>query len=257
MSEEIVIEVENLACKSGVKYLLQNINWQVSRGEQWAVFGANGCGKTTLLSIIAGYKGYSSGKLRIFGEEYSEDNIFSLRQKIGWVSSSFFDKCFHDETVLDIVLSGKSAALGVDFLPENKDIIRAQELLRSLGLKEKIRCNFGMLSKGERQNVLIARAFMNDPEILILDEPGTGLDVIARADFLRTMEKMAAGKVTTIYVTHYPEEILPIFDKCLLLKNGCVYKKGLTADLMNDEEMSRFFSRSLRVIKNNNGYEFR
>ena len=257
MHEDVLIEAEGLMCKSGVKYLLQDINWQVARGEQWAVFGANGSGKTTLLSIIAGYKGYSAGKLRVFGEEYREDNILTLRQKIGWVSSSFFDKCFRDESVLDIVLSGKSATLGVDFLPENRDIIRAQELLVSLGLKEKIKSSFGLLSKGERQNVLIARAFMNEPEILILDEPGTGLDVIARADFLRTMQKMAEKRVTTIYVTHYPEEILPFFDKCLLLKNGCIYKKGLTADLMNDEEMSRFFEQSVRVVKKEDGYEFR
>lgn len=258
MSADIIIKAQNLSSTSGVKYLLQNINWQVARGEQWVVFGANGCGKTTLLSIIAGYKGYSAGNLEVFGEKYREDNILSLRQRIGWVSSSFFDKCFHNESVLDIVLSGKFATLGLDFAVENRDIIHAKELLVSLGLKDKIKSCFNTLSKGERQNVLIARAFMNKPEILILDEPSTGLDVMARAKFLQTLNSIANDEqVTMIYVTHYPEEILPIFDHCLLLKNGAIYKQGLTADLLTNQEMSAFFEQDVQVLhKDNGGYSF-
>lgn len=104
--DEIVIDLKNLSCQAGYQYLLRDINWQVGCGEQWVVFGQNGCGKTTLLSIVAGYKGYSSGELKIFGEEYTAENILRLRKRIGWISSSFFDKYYTTETVLDIVLSG-------------------------------------------------------------------------------------------------------------------------------------------------------
>lgn len=257
MPGEAVISIKNLSCLSGVRYLLNNINWQVKKGEQWVVFGRNGCGKTTLLSIIAGYKSYSKGILEVLGENYHADNILDIRKRIGWISSSFFDKCYQHESVMDIVLSGKFATMGVSFDLTNHDIIRAISLLESVGMKEKIKSSFDVLSKGERQNVLIARAFMNHPEILILDEPGTGLDVMARANLLKTVQRLAMREdTTTIYVTHYPEEILPSFEYCLLMKNGAVYKQGRTMDLLNSDEMSNFFDELVQVTQKEDGYDF-
>lgn len=257
MEHDVVIDVKNLCCLSGNHYILNNISWQVRQGEQWVVFGRNGCGKTTLLSIIAGYKDFTKGKLKVLGESYSERNILEIRKKIGWISSSFFDKCYQKETVKDIVLSGKFGTLGLEFDVTNADLIRATKLLKELGLKDKIKVPFDTLSKGERQNVLIARAFMNNPEILILDEPGTGLDVLARENLLATIRKMSEEQnVTTIYVTHYPEEILMGFDHCLLLKNGLVYKQGMTLDLMTTENMSEFFSHDVKVALKDGRYDF-
>ena len=169
MSEDVVINVKNLSCLSGSQFLLNNISWQVHKGEQWVVFGRNGCGKTTLLSIIAGYKSFSSGTLEIFGQSYNAANILELRRRIGWISSSFFDKYYHEEGVLDIVLSALSGTLGVPFDVSNAQMIKAKRLLIDLCLKDKIHATFDMLSKGERQHLLIARAFMTDPEILILE----------------------------------------------------------------------------------------
>lgn len=241
--DEILIDLKNLSCQTGYQYLLRDINWQVRCGEQWVVFGQNGCGKTTLLSIVAGYKGYSSGELKIFGEEYTAENILRLRKRIGWISSSFFDKYYTTETVMDIVLSGFFGTLGLQFEIDNESIIRARNLLKELGLASKIMSPFDLLSKGERQQVLIARAFISNPEILILDEPGTGLDALARERLLATIKELAETEETTIiYVTHYPEEILPSFDKCLLLRNSAIYRLGLTADLFTSDIMSDFFN---------------
>lgn len=257
MSEDVVINVKNLSCLSGSQFLLNNISWQVHKGEQWVVFGRNGCGKTTLLSIIAGYKSFSSGTLEIFGQSYNAANILELRRRIGWISSSFFDKYYHEEGVLDIVLSALSGTLGVPFDVSNAQMIKAKRLLIDLGLKDKIHATFDMLSKGERQHVLIARAFMTDPEILILDEPGTGLDVLARERLLATIKDLASAYDTTIiYVTHYPEEILASFDKTLLLRNGAVYKLGLTRELFTSEVMSDFFSYSAQIHYTGERYNF-
>ena len=248
--DEILIDIKNLSCQAGYQYLLRDINWQVKPGEQWVVFGQNGCGKTTLLSIVAGYKGYSSGELRIFGEEYAPENIVNLRQRIGWISSSFFDKCYTTEIVLDIVLSGLFGTLGLQFDIENAHIIKARDLLIELGLKDKIMSPFDLLSKGERQQVLIARAFIASPEILILDEPGTGLDALARERLLATIKALADAKETTIiYVTHYPEEILPSFDHCLLLRNSAIYRLGSTEELFTSEIMSDFFNYPVLVSR--------
>ncbi len=255
---DTIVCAENLSCLSGSNYLLKDINWQVQRGEQWVVFGRNGCGKTTLLSIIAGYKNFSGGNLQVFGQTYTAENILEIRKKIGWISSSFFDKYYSHETVLNIVLSGLFGTLGIDCgVVEDGDVIRAMNLLDELGIKHKHKFSFDMLSKGERQNVLIARAFISNPEILILDEPGTGLDVVARENLLCKIKTLSEEQnMTNIYVTHYPEEILPSFDKCLLLRNGTIYQTGSTEELFNSETMSDFLNLSLKVTQHEGKFNF-
>lgn len=257
MPETPIITVKNLSCLSGSQFLLNSISWQVKKGEQWVVFGRNGCGKTTLLSIIAGYKSYTSGSVEVFGQPFTAENILAMRKRIGWISASFFDKYYQNEMVLDIVLSALSGALGVPFDVSNQQLAKAKKLLAELGLKNKIHTPFDLLSKGERQHVLIARSFMTDPEILILDEPGTGLDVLARERLLTIIKQLADTLETTIiYVTHYPEEILPMFDNTLLLRNGAVYKIGPTKTLFTSEVMSDFFDYPITINYADERYRF-
>lgn len=250
-----VIETTNLCCKSGRSYLLQDINWKVEQGEHWVVFGLNGSGKTTLLSIITGLQKYTHGKLKVFGEPYSKENILPHRKKIGWVSSSFFDKCYHNEQVLMIVLSGLTGTMNIDGSITDQDVVRAKALLSKFNILHKQDMLFGFLSKGERQNVLLARALIADPEIIILDEPGTGLDVVARDDMLKMVQKMASEThKTIIYVTHHFEEIIPVFDKCMLLKDGKVYKSGLIDDVLNQEVLSTYLDKQVSVQKGYSQY---
>lgn len=247
-STENAIEVYNLSCRVGYKYLLKDINWQVKRGERWVVFGMNGSGKTTLLSIIAGFKQHTSGEISLFGENISNENILEMRKKIGWVSASFFDKYYSKEAVSDIVLSGKYGTLGVGYDITAHDRKKASRLLDELGLSDRKNYTFDMLSKGERQNVLIARALFNTPEILILDEPCTGLDIYNREYLFKTLEVLQKEKkMTIIYVTHYAEEIKPYFDKCLLLKNGHVFAQGKTTELFTGEKISLFLNHHVTV----------
>lgn len=250
-----IIETKNLSVKSGQRYLLHNINWQIEKGEHWVIFGLNGSGKTTLLSIIAGFNGFTSGECRVFGEEHNEENIFTHRQKIGWVSSSFFDKYLSWESAFDIVLSGVSGTLSRDFSVGNIDIKRAKELLETLKLKDKMYQPFCLMSKGERQCVLIARALLSNPEILILDEPATGLDVYAREYILKTVENLAQNTdMTIIYVTHYIEEILSEFDKAMLLKGGRIYKAGSTEVLFTSAEISAFLAHQAEITRHGDKY---
>ena len=238
---EYIIETENLCCQSGQRYLLQDINWRVERGEHWCVFGMNGCGKTTLLSILAGYKMETSGVAKLFGETFTNENVSAQRKRIGFVSSSFFDRYYHKESPLHIVLSGKTGGFGLDFSVQESDVKKAKQLLKSLGLKEKMYRPFSTMSKGERQNVLLARALLTKPELLILDEPCSGLDVIAREKVLRMVERLTDEiDCTLIYVTHYLEEILPIFQHSLFLRNGKVYASGQTESLFTNECLSAF-----------------
>lgn len=236
---ETMINVEALSCQSGSRYLLRDITWRVQKGEQWVVFGLNGSGKTTLLSIIAGYKMPTAGTVEVFGQSYSQENILSIRKRIGWVSSSYFDTHYTKESALSIVLSGLCGTLGINKTVQADDFIRAKALLKEWNLDRKYDFPFSILSKGERQNVLIAKAMISSPEILILDEPGTGLDVLAREQLLRKIESLAYDQqMTMIYVTHYPEEILPLFSRCLVLRQGRAVHCGDTKEIMTTEGLS-------------------
>ena len=249
MSEDVIVKTSNLSCQSGFRYLLKEINWEVKRGEHWAVLGMNGSGKTTLLSIIAGFKQHTAGDLLVFGEHYTNDNILAFRKRIGWVSASFFDRFYTKESALNIVLSGKCGTLGIDDRITRTDVRRAKMLLGELGQADRLDTPFDMMSKGERQNVLIARALMIRPEILVLDEPATGLDIVARQRLNLMIRDLAeATDMTIIYVTHYLEEITPEFQHILLLKNGRAYAKGLTEDLLTTDTMSKFLDRPIEIV---------
>ena len=249
-----IIKTTDLACQSGRRYLVNQINWQVERGEHWIIFGLNGCGKTTLLSIIAGFKGQTRGQLEVFGQEYDEDNIFDIRRRIGWVSSSFFDKYYTRESALYIVLSGLNGTLGISGRISDEDVLKAKALLKEWHFGDRIDLPFSLLSKGERQNILIARALIAEPEILVLDEPGTGLDVLAREYLLQKIDTLAKEQnMTIIYVTHYPEEIQPIFTNCLILREGKIIDRGLTAELMTSQRMSNALEAQVTVTKNVSG----
>lgn len=229
-----VIHIENLNFMAGNRYLLKKIDWDIKQHENWLLFGLNGCGKTTLLSVIAGYGNYTSGTVEVLGKEYCEDTTQQIRSKIGFVSSSFFTKYFKYETVLHVVLSGLTGTLGVNFKISNQDVIRAKNFLIELGVEDKANQPFQELSKGEQQKVLIARALVANPEILILDEPSTGLDLYARDKMLRFIKKIANEDITIIYVTHYLEEVVADFDQCLVLKEGEIYAKGKTEEILKD-----------------------
>lgn len=247
---ETIIRAKGLGCRSGHRYLLREINWEVQKGQHWVVFGMNGSGKTTLLSIIAGFKTYTHGSLEVFGQQYGTGNVLSLRKRIGWVSSSFFDKYYSKESAMQIVLSGLFGTFGLGYDVTDEQVVLAKTLLSRLGLEDKIDRPFYMMSKGERQNVLIARALIASPEILVLDEPGTGLDVFAREYMLSIVRELANETgVTIIYVTHYPEEILDVFQNCLLLKHGRIYAKGKTEELMNSKQLSSFLEYPVEVTK--------
>lgn len=237
----LAVDINNVSCSMDGRWILRNINWKIEKGEQWIVFGLNGCGKTTLLSTLSGYYKPDVGTLKILGEEYRKDNIFELRQRVGFVSLSFFSKYLYNEKALDIVLSGLTGTLAPRGYMDNHSMILAKKLLSNFFLKDKEDFLFRNMSKGEQQSVLLARAFISDPDILVLDEPGTGLDVIARENILQLTNYCASAlDKTVIYVTHYIEEILPAFKKCMLMRNGRVYKKADTEDILKDDVLSKF-----------------
>jgi len=246
-----IIELNKVCYYANQECILNNISWKVKSGERWVVFGLNGSGKTTLLSAIAGYNGISSGDLKVFGERHSNENIYEHRRKIGWVSSSFFDKYLTNESVLDIVLSGVSGTLSLNKNICDDDVKRAIALLESFNLGNKLHQPFKHMSKGQRQGVIIARALISSPQILILDEPVTGFDIVARTQMLETIRYLAQDEsLTIIYVTHYTEELLPEFNKVMLLKKGKIEKIGLVNEIFTTHILSDFLEQDIDLRSN-------
>lgn len=247
--KEVVISCEQLSYQSGKKMLLNQINLQIKKGEHWLLYGENGSGKTTLLSIFAACKRQSKGVLKLWGEELTEDNVLEYKKRIGFVSSSFFDAKYHAEKVLDIVLAARQGSYGVDYCQVTAPEVRlAKKLLTKLGLEDKIESEYERLSKGQRQNVLIARALMNDVDILLLDEPSSGLDVLAKERFKMLLQRLMAKKdLTIIYVTHDINEAQGFFEQVILLRCGNIIKKGRPEEIFEEKTMSTFFQVPIKI----------
>lgn len=247
----MIIDIHNVSWDRNNKLILQNINWKVKEGENWCLLGLNGSGKTTLLNMINGYIWPTAGKMSVLGKIFGEYDLRELRKSIGWVSTSLQQKLYGSETALKIVLSGKFATIGLYDKTDTEDLGRAEALMKSLGCTALIERTYDTLSQGERQRVLIARALMASPKLLILDEPCTGLDVFAREQLLQMIGTVAAevNAPTIIYVTHHVEEILPCFTKTLLIKEGQVFAADHTSDVLTSALMSDFFEVPVELLK--------
>lgn len=244
-----LIKAESITVKKGSKYILKDINWNIESGENWVLFGLNGCGKTTLLSLLSGYQTAKEGKNFLFDEQVNKENFLALRKKVGFVSSSFFDRYLCQETVQDIVWAGKFGTLGLVDEITDADVRKGKAILRELGLKDKMRYPYDCLSKGQQQRVLIARALMADPEILLLDEPCSGLDIVAREKFLHSIQSIAEERnIAIVYVTHHTEEILPFFNKAALMKNGGLFAQGDIKEIFSDKILTEFFGTKSTVL---------
>ncbi len=239
----MVIHMTNVSCRRENTYILNEINWTVRSGEHWAIVGLNGSGKTTLLNMINGYIWPTQGEISVLGNKFGSVDLRELRKSIGWISSSLQERLYLNETAEEIVLSGKFATIGLYDKPEEKDVHQALLLLEELGCGHLVKRAYQTLSQGEKQKILIARALINFPELLILDEPCTGLDVFAREQLLSTIEHMAnkGAAPTLLYVTHHIEEILPVFSHTLLMRRGEIHSSGKTNEVLTGDNLSQFF----------------
>ncbi|HEY9166834.1 MAG TPA: ABC transporter ATP-binding protein [Candidatus Kryptonia bacterium] len=254
--KEFAIELSRVSWRVNGASILYDINWKVNRGEHWAVIGLNGSGKTTLLNMINGYIYPSSGEVRVLGRKFGSSDLREMRKSIGWVSSSLQENLYENDSVEEIVLSGKFASIGLYDQPAKSDLAMAGDLLEMFRCVELQKRKYLTLSQGEKQKVLLARAMMSSPSLLILDEPCTGLDFIARENFLSTVESMAIGQadVTLIYVSHHIEEILPVFRHSLLLRDGRVHSAGVSESVITGSNLSEFYGMAVSVKRANGRY---
>jgi iron complex transport system ATP-binding protein len=259
-----ILEVNNLRVARGNVTILDKLSWSVKRGEHWVILGANGSGKTSLLKALTGYLSPTTGRLSLLGRRYGTCDWRDLRLKVGVVMSAFGASIPPAEPALDTVVSGKFAQLDLWHRVSAADRAAGLRLLRASKLAGLAQREWLYLSQGERQRVLIARALMARPELLILDEPCAGLDPVARENFLQFIEQLArrAGKSrgraarspALVLVTHHVEEITPAFTHALLLRGGRVLAAGPRDEVLTSRNLSATFGAPLRLHRSGPRY---
>ena len=245
-----VVDLAGVGVRRGASWLLKDINLEINEGERWVVIGPNGAGKTTLLSVLSAQVHPSEGVAGLLGEVLGTVDVFELRPRIGISSALLAERIPRQEKVADVVVSASYAVLGR--WRENYDSLdydRATELMDDLAVAHLADRTFGTLSEGERKRVEIARALMTDPEMLLLDEPGAGLDLAGRESLVATLTDLANDPYapTMVIVTHHLEEIPQGITHALLLSRGHIVASGRIGDVLTDANMSKAYEMALRV----------
>ncbi|MGA3006344.1 MAG: ATP-binding cassette domain-containing protein [Opitutaceae bacterium] len=244
-----ILEVLGLSIERGSTRILHQVNWRVERGQNWIVLGANGSGKTSLLRALTGYLPPTAGRVSVLGEVYGESDWRELRLQIGLVTSALQPHVPPAEPAIETVLSGKFAQLDLWAKTTEADRAAAARILRRVDAASIAAREWGLLSQGERQRVLIGRALIARPRLLILDEPCAGLDPVARAQFLTFLDHLALrpGAPALVLVTHHVEEITSAFTHALVLRAGEVMAVGPKERVVTSAVLSRAFGARLRV----------
>ncbi|GAB3188769.1 ABC transporter ATP-binding protein [Nesterenkonia suensis] len=245
-----VLDIQGVSVRRGRKNLLDDVTWSVAEDERWVVLGPNGAGKTTLLQIAAARLHPTEGSVQILDETLGAVDVFELRPRIGLCSNALASTMPSSERALNMVVT---AAYGVTGRwreeYERLDERRAFGLLDDWGVSTVFDRPFSTLSEGERKRVQIARALMTDPELLLLDEPGAGLDLAGRESLVqRTTELVSSEEApTTVLVTHHLEEIPPGFTHVLLLRDGRTVAQGPIAEVLTSENLTTTFDMPLEL----------
>lgn len=252
-----VLEVRDLTIRRGDTVILDRVSWAVQRGEHWVILGANGSGKTSLLSALTGYLSPTDGDVAVLGERFGDSDWRELRTHIGIVSSSVRQMMADHEPALTTVVSGKYAMIDYWGRPQAADRAQAARILRDVEAGYLAKRPWLVLSQGERQRVLIGRALMARPRLLILDEPCAGLDPVARENFLAFIERLGRRRnaPALLLVTHHVEEIMPVFSHALLLREGRMLAGGEKAAVLTSARISATFDEKLRVRESVGRYE--
>lgn len=245
-----VLECADVTVRRGQHLLLDGLDWTVDADQRWVVLGPNGAGKTTLLRICATRMFPTKGSVSVLGDELGGVDLAEIRPLIGWASGELSADIPPEETTSDVVMTGAWAVTGRwREAYDEVDVDRATDLLGKWGLLHLADRTFGTLSEGERKRALIARALMSDPELLLLDEPGAGLDLGGREDLVHRLSALARDPQAPaqVLVTHHVEEIPPGFTHALLIAGGRIVAAGPLSTTITGVNLSMAFAAPIEV----------
>jgi len=238
------------------RIILDHITWTVEPSERWIVLGANGSGKTSLIQIASLYLHPSSGRVEVLGETLGRCDVRLVRRRIGLASAALAAQLRPQLTALDTVMTARYAALEPWWHTySDDDRADARRALARLGVEAYADRTVGTLSSGEQQRVLLARAFLGDPGLVLLDEPTARLDLGGRETMVQALSTLAADPSAPpmVMVTHHVDEIPPGFDHGLVLRDGKLLAAGPLSETMTEDVLSDAFGLSLAVERRDNG----
>ena len=250
MTPHTVLALDGVCVLRDGKQILGPVSFRIASGERWVVLGPNGAGKSTLLAVLAARIFPSKGIAILLDQRIGQVDLSELRTRIGLASPSLEAMVEADEKVKDVVLTAAYAIIGrwtetYDLWDES----RAVALLTNFGVRELGERRFSTLSSGEKKRVLISRALMADPELLLLDEPAAGLDVGGREDLLQRFASFSQDLAApaSVLVTHHIEEIPVGTTHAILLKNGKIAVSGPVESVVTTEHVSAVFGLPIEV----------
>lgn len=254
---DLLVDMRDVEFNRGGRTLVGPVTWQVELDERWVVIGPNGAGKTTLIRMASAQEFPSAGTVFILGERVGAADMRDLRAAIGVTSSAVAQRVPEDEKVGDLVVSAGYAILGrwrEDY--DEMDYQQALEVLEQVGAIHLMDRRWGTLSDGEKKRVLVARAVMTNPELLILDEPAAGMDLGGREDLLGFLGDLAMDPdaPAIVMITHHLEEIPAGFTHAMLLDEGEVVAQGLIDDVLTSENVSRAYHQPIEVTNDDGRY---
>jgi iron complex transport system ATP-binding protein len=250
MTAQSVLTLDGVCVVRDGKQILGPVSFQIDSGQRWVVLGPNGAGKSTLLGVLAARVFPSKGRAVLLDQQIGRVDLSELRTRIGLASPSLDAMIESDELVRDVVLTAAYAIIGR--WNENYDLwdeSRAVALLTTFGVRELGERRYSTLSSGEKKRVMISRALMADPELLLLDEPAAGLDVGGREDLLRRFAEFSNDPTApaSVLVTHHIEEIPVGTTHAILLKDGKVAVSGPVQSVITTEHVSAVFGLPIEV----------
>ncbi|MDR0548467.1 MAG: ATP-binding cassette domain-containing protein [Deltaproteobacteria bacterium] len=250
-----VLELTGVELRRGGQKLLNDVSFRIEKGQHWALLGPNGAGKTLILRLATGYIWPTEGQIVVLGHLLGRVDLRLLRRRIGWVSQALADLNPGHATLLETILSGPLASLGLYEDPDEAMVVAAQKTAQDFGLAKILDRPFGLLSTGERQRTLLARAALANPELLILDEPVSNLDLGARERFLSEVARLATDPLgpTVVLTTHSLQEIGPFVSHVILLKNGEILAMGPINEVLTSANLTKVYDLPLKIEKTRAG----
>ena len=262
MSQETVpqetLKLRNIHYTQNGSSILSNINLDLASGETLAVIGHNGAGKSILAAIITGYQWPSTGTISVLGETFGEVNLSDLRKHIRLISTSRTPNFPVNMRVRDVVATGHFGTIVIPMYTEISKL-QHQKVEEELQFVEMLRHAdrfFNQLSTGEKTRILIARALVSAPKLLVFDEPCSGLDIKAKALMIKTMDQMRArqNRPSLVIISHHLDELPTHLDQVLLMKKGQAFAYGSPKDVITEENFSNALECNVTIVTHKNRY---
>lgn len=245
------ISVENLGFAWGSHRVLDNLSFKIEPGTVTSILGPNGSGKTTLLKLMLGFLKPLNGKIKLGSDDIADLDLATRAKKMAYVPQRH--SAVFSYKVLDVVALGRIPYANIFCRITDADYQLAANSLAQLGISTLAERPYTDISGGEQQLVLIARALVQQAEILIMDEPVSGLDYGNQLMLLKQLRKLSQSGITCIKTTHYPEHALWTSDRAIFIKSGKIIAAGNSVDIINSATLKELYNADINIVESKAG----